>query len=179
MRVTLIQGVIGLFLIAIFFGGSLYLYNPNEKARQVRDKQRIEALETIKNSIDKYLENNGNESAAMCDSCKLESDIFAAQAITLKSTNSAKVIDSIAVNITGWVPIDFSLNASIDETPIHTLQLDPVNSDPYVYTYSPGKNGVYKLTAALESAQNDNLETEDGGIDDTRYEIGTDFNLVH
>ena len=177
MRVTLIQGAIGLFLIVSFLGTSIYLYNPNEKARQVRDKQRIEALETIKKSIDKYLANNDNESAAMCDGGKLDSVIFAAQSITLKSTNSAKVIDSIAVNITGWVPIDFSFNSSIGETPINTLPLDPVNSEPYVYTYSPGKNGVYKLTAALESAQNDNLETDDGGIDDARYEIGTGLSL--
>ena len=177
MRVTLIQGVIGLFIIPSLLGFSLYLYNPSEKARNKRDDQRITDLEILKKSIDKYLANNDNKSATMCDVCKLDSDIFAAQSITLKSTNSAKVIDSIAVNVTGWIPIDFSLNAKINKTPISELPLDPTNSEPYVYTYSPGKNGVYKLTASLESVKNDSLEADDGGIDDTRYEIGTDLGL--
>ena len=177
MRVTLIQGAIGLFIVLSLLGFLLYLYNPSEKARQKRDDQRIADLESLKKSIDIYLANNGDESADMCDGCKLDSDIFASQPITLKSTISSIVINSSAVNITGWVPIDFSLNAKINETLVSQLPQDPVNLDPYVYTYSSGKNGVYKLTAALESAQNDTLEADDGGTDDTRYEVGTGLNL--
>ena len=126
MRISPIQGLSLVILGLLMTGGIIYLYNPQEKARQKRDKQRIEALETIKKSIDKYLANNGNESAAMCDSCKLDSDVFTAQSITLKGTNSTIVIDSSAVNITGWAPIDFSLNAKINETPISELPLDPI-----------------------------------------------------
>ena len=177
MRVTLIQGAIGLSIVLSLLGFLLYLYNPSEKARQKRDNQRIADLEILKKSIDIYLANNGNESASMCDGCKLDNDVFASQPVTLKSTISTKVVNSSAVNITGWIPIDFSLNAKINETPLSQLPQDPVNLVPYVYTYSPGKNGVYKLTAVLESAQNDNLEADDGGTDDARYEIGTGLSL--
>ena len=176
-RVYVRQLLVGIFLIFIILGAVLYFYNPQEKARQKRDEQRIADLEYLKKSIDIYLTNNGNESADMCDGCKLDSDIFASQSVTLKGTSSTKVISSSAVNITGWIPIDFSLNAKINETPLSQLPQDPVNLDPYVYTYTPGKNGGYKLTVALESAQNDTLEVDDGGTDDTRYEVGTGLNL--
>ena len=176
-RVYLRQLLVGFFLLFIILGAVLYVYNPNEKARQKRDNQRIADLEYLKKSIDIYLTNNGNESVSMCDGCKLDSDIFASQPIILKGTSSTKVINSNAVNITGWVPIDFSLNAKINETPLSQLPQDPLNIDPHVYTYTPGKNGGYKLTAALESTSNDDLEADDGGIDNTRYEIGTDLSL--
>ena len=177
-RVYVRQLVVGIFLLFIILGAVLYVYNPYERARQKRDNQRIADLESLKKSIDIYLANNGNESAGMCDGCKLDNGVFASQPITLKGTISAQVINSSAVNITGWIPIDFSLNAKINETPLSQLPQDPVNIDPYVYTYTPGKNGMYKLTAALESAQNDTLEADDGGTDSTRYEIGSGLSLV-
>jgi hypothetical protein len=162
-----------LFVLA----AGLFFYNPSERARLSRDQQRIQDLQSLTKALDGYLKNNLKEKVYMCDGCTLEKTVFASGAISFESSVTIKDSDSSAVNITGWIPIDFSLNAKTGETPILKLPVDPVNVAPYVFTYSPGKNGFYKLSAALESATNDSLEMDDGGTVEDRYEVGTNLNL--
>ena len=164
-------------VVLILVGGLLYWYNPYEKARIARDETRIRQLQKLDKAIAVYLENNNKTKATTCDGCHLGKDIFSTGAIELDSSLQVKVSTSAAVNITGWVPIDFSLNAKIGGTPIKILPQDPLNEPPYVYTFTPGKSGTYKLSAALESTQNDEIEKNDAGINDTRYELGNDLQL--
>jgi len=98
-RVYIRQLLVGIFLLFIILGAVLYVYNPNEKARQKRDDQRIVNLESLKKSIDIYLTNNGNESASMCDGCKLDNDVFASQPVTLKSTTALNIIGQPTNNV--------------------------------------------------------------------------------
>ena len=176
-RISFLKGVLGLAFILVVIGTGLFLYNPFEKARLARDQQRIRDLDNLKIAIDTYLKNNHQEKIEMCAGCRLEKTVFATGEVGFEGSFVPKVSAGSAVNITGWIPIDFSLNAKIGETPIKKLALDAVNMAPYVYTYTPGKAGSYKLSAALESAQNDGLEKDDGGIRDDRYEVGTNLTL--
>lgn len=177
-NISLARGTLGIFVILILISIFLYLYNPYERARLARDQQRIEDLQSLKQALDSYLKNNYKAEPEMCDGCALGKSVFAAGPINLDTSFTLKIATSSAVNITGWLPLDFSLNAKIGETPIKVLPLDPLGIDPYVYTYTPGKNGSYKLSAALESGQNDGLEREDGGTNEDRYEIGADLTLL-
>jgi len=176
-RPTSKQGFSAVFIILLLIGIGLYFYDPYEKARLARDKKRVENIQNLKKAIEAYLQNNKLQEISMCDGCSLGKDVFAMSSINLGQSVSARVVGSSAVNITGWIPIDFSLNAKIGQTPIKTLLADPLNLDPYVYTYTPGPSRTYKLSAALESSQNDSLESNDGGVNDNRYEVGTDLKL--
>ncbi len=171
------QALVVFLGLLILIGAFLYFYQPFEKARLSRDQKRIEELTKLKEAIDTYLKNNPGKEGAMCDRCEVGKTIFAAAPISSDGSFYIKNVVSTAVNITGWVPIDFSLNAKIGETPIKVLPVDPTNVHPYVFTYTPGKNASYKLTAALESTQNDSLEKDDGGINENRYEVGSDLSL--
>jgi hypothetical protein len=174
---SLVKSLVVVLVIFIVFGGFLYWYDPYERARQSRDEIRIQKLQELDKAIQVYLENNDKTKAPTCYGCGLGKDIFSTAPLDLKDTLKVKDSTSQAVNITGWVPIDFSLNARIGETPIKILPLDPLNESPYVYTYTPGKNGTYKLSTALESGQNNGIEIDDAGINDTRYELGNDLQL--
>ena len=174
---SVLKAIIGLVVVLAVSAAGLFLYNPSEKARLSRDQQRIQDLQSLTKAIDKYLINNQKEKIEICDGCSLEKTVFSSSEISFEGSFVVKSSVSSVVNITGWIPIDFSLNAKIGETPIVKLPLDPVNIEPYVFTYSPGKSGSYKLSAALESTQNDNLEANDGGKDENRYEVGTNLSL--
>ncbi len=176
-RVSLLKAIVGLVAVLVVSAAGLFLYNPPEKARLSRDQQRIQDLQDLTKAIDRYIKNNQKEKIEMCDRCGLEKTVFSSGEISFEGSFIVKSSVSSVVNITGWIPIDFSLNARLGETPTMKLPLDPVNVEPYVFTYSPGKNAAYKLSAALESIENDNLEAEDGGKDENRYEVGTNLNL--
>ncbi len=176
-RFSLVKSIIVVLVILILTGGLLYWYNPYEKARIARDETRIQELQELDEAISVYLQNNNKTKATTCDGCAIGKDIFATGDIELDLSLEVKVSTSSAVNITGWIPLDFSLNARIGETPIKKLPQDPLNEPPYVYTFTPGKNGTYKLSAALESIQNDDIERNDAGINETRYELGNDMSL--
>ena len=176
-RFGLVKGIAGMLVILLTVLGLLYWYNPYEKGRLARDDVRIRELKRLDGAIKTYLENNDKSKAETCDSCTIGKDIFATGSVDLEESLKVVSSTSSAVNITGWVPVDFSLNARIGETPIKVLPIDPSNIPPYVYTYTPGKNGTYKLSAALESTQNDSMEKDDLGINDGRYELGNDLQL--
>lgn len=176
-RVNLLKGVLGLVLVLVVIAVSIFLYNPYEKARLSRDRQRIQDLKNLEKALDTYLKNNRKEKVEMCVGCRLEKTVFTSGEVSFEGSFVVKSSVSSAVNITGWIPVDFSLNAKINQPPIKSLPLDPVNTAPYVFTYSPGKSGSYKLSAALESIQNDSLERDDGGTIEDRYEVGTNLNL--
>ena len=177
-RFSLVKSIIVVLVIFIVFAGLVYWYNPYEKARLSRDDTRVRQLQEIDRAIKVYLENNDKTKAETCDGCTIGKEIFATGPLETQDSLKMTAVTSVAVNITGWVPLDFSLNAKIGETPLKFLFLDPLNEPPYVYTYTPGKNGTYKLSTALESTQNDDTEIDDGGINDTRYELGNDLSLL-
>src|SRR3989304_8603081 len=150
----------------------LFLLNPSEKAKQARDQQRINDLQNLRKALDYFLTKNAKTSAdtekLLCTDCDLAKDVFSYRAIELNGIKT-KERHGRFVNGTGWIPIDFSANMKLGETPLKLLPVDPLekgrsvrktfpiislfftNNEDFVYTFTPSKNGKYKLTAKMES----------------------------
>lgn len=72
----------------------------------------------------------------------------------------------------GWIPADFSQQVS-------SLLVDPINDGVYFYRYYSDPNPTssrFKLDAALEA--DFEAAKNDGGVDPSRYEVGTDKSLL-
>lgn len=171
-RLTILLVLAGLLVLG---SGVIYLWNPLERQREARDKKRLEDIEILVKAVSFYLRNNV-DNPRLCESCKLEEDVFSSQTVSLVGS-SVTVINSEAVSGSGWVPIDFSLNAGLNKTPILALPADPKNQDPFVYTFSPAAAGRFKFTARFESNAYQTKMVEDGGKLDDRFEAGTDLSL--
>lgn len=165
-----------LFVVVLLGSVGIYLINPLEKLREDRDRKRISQLDELQKAVKLYLRNNPSE-ARLCDNCSLGQTVFAHQGVRI-GASEALVINSQSVGGPGWVPIDLSLNAGIGRTPLLTLPIDPLNKDPFVYTFTPGQDGKFKITASFESKALLAKMATDGGTRVDRYEIGTDLSLV-
>jgi len=189
MRLKFLAVLVFLFVATSFF---VFFYKPFEKAKEARDKQRINDLKSIKKAIDFYITKNASVGAPLCEGCALGKDVFAYRNINIKlASASVKVKNSRFVNGTGWIPIDFSLNAPLYQTPLELLPVDPLEAtfpvrqrlplvksffpeekEDFVYTFTPGFEGKYKLTAKMESKKGLEKAGSDGGTVVDRYEIG-------
>jgi len=149
--------------------GILFL-DPLEKFRENRDRKRIEALELLDRAIQFYLKNNAAD-PRLCEGCA-SGTMFSHQPISIAG-QTPQVIERTEVGGTGWVPIDLSLNAGLNKTPLLKLPIDPLNSDPYVYVFTVGVGGKFKLSARLEATKNSSLMENDGGNHGDLYELGT------
>ena len=179
-------------LVLILFSGLLVLvvYNPMEKNREKRDEQRTVDLGNLKKAIDFYITKNAKVNSPLCQGCNLGKDVFVYREIKLAKGN-VKVVEQRFVNSHGWVPVDLSINAPLFQTPLKILPVDPLEEtlpvrqkvpllngffpkekEDFVYTYTPGENGKYKLTAKMESRKGLEKASSDGGSIVDRYEIG-------
>ena len=186
--------VIGLVFVAAF----IFLLNPSERSKQGRDQQRITDLENLKKALDYYLTKNAkvgpDNEKILCSDCNLAGDVFSYRSIDLGGVKT-KERHGRYVNGTGWIPIDFSANMRLGETPISILPVDPAEkgysirttfpivglfynrTEDFVYTFRPAKNGKYKLTAKMESETGLEKAKDDGGTLEDRFEVGSDLKL--
>ena len=90
---------------------------------------------------------------------------------------------------------DVSANVKLGETPLLLLPVDPLEKgyrvrqnfplismffsspEDFVYTFTAGKEGKYKLTAKMESNVGLEKAKDDGGNLDERLEVGSDLKL--
>lgn len=77
-------------------------------------------------------------------------------------------------NGTGWVKINISSQKSVS---VPILPIDPVNNERLHYVYCATQT-AWEINAVLDSDQLSNRMKTDGGDDDTKYEIGSDLNLI-
>ncbi len=192
MLKKLLLTLVPLVLLSIV---ALVLYNPIERAREARDDQRLADLRLLKTSLDYYISQNANIGANLCAGCQLGKDVFVYHRALLPAGN-LRITQSRFVNGQGWVPVDFSLNAPLFSTPLALLPVDPLektrsvrqslpilngfypkDKENFVYTFTPGANGKYKLTAKMESKKGLQKAANDGGDLADRYEVG-DLSLV-
>lgn len=171
-----IGGILILAAFSLVVGGGLYLYNPIERGKESRDQKRVDELSQLSKALKLYLLNNSGK-PSLCDGCSLGKDFFAHSPLSIDG-NSAKVVGLTVANSTGWVPVDLSLNADIGKTPLYSLPIDPLDKAPYVFTFTPGLSGSFKLTAAFESKAFQKKAADDSGTLTDRYEVGTDLKLV-
>ncbi len=196
MKLPKLLSVLVICFVAVVI--SVFLLNPSDRAKQTRDQQRITDLEQLKKALDYFLTKNAKTSSdtekILCTDCDLARDVFSYRKLELAGIET-KERHGRYVNGTGWIPIDFSANMRIGETPLSLLPIDPLekgysirktfpivslfstNNEDYIYTFRPAKNGKYKLTAKLESKTGLEKAKDDGGTLDDRFEIGSDLDL--
>lgn len=187
--------LLGVFLLLIIATIAIVALNPIEKAKEDRDQQRVADLTKLKKALDFYISKNAKSGSPLCNKCALGTDVFSYRKIEVE-TVVAKGVESQFVNATGWIPVDFSLNAGLGKTPLNLLPIDPleasyptrqklplINSqfppekEAFVYTYTAGLEGKYKLTARMESKKGKDQAANDGGTLTDRLEIGNNLKL--
>lgn len=221
---TLLELLIVVSIIAILSVALIFVINPAETLKKSRDAQRISDLATMKTSIAllltasstpylSYANNVGCLSSGPTGKVYYSAVGTTATFTTLptpgSSANGTFIVTSsavypaslsaaVAVDGTGWLPVDFTWLPG--GSPISNLPLDPVNTVAVVavpaatdltYRYvcqSVGTGGakpslVFEMDAILESdaykaGGTDDKPAKDGGDSATYYEVGTNLKLV-
>lgn len=219
---TLLELLIVLAIIAILAVALIIVLNPAETLRKSRDVQRISDLNTLKNAIGIYTTTISPvflSGASDNTECQAGTDgwtgelgtggiFYSVDATTENITDAtldgaiftttgnfqaATLAAAVAVDGTGWLPINFAGVAG--GSPISNLPQDPTN-DPsvgtstaaelsgqaLVYRYACHSNNLtYEIDANLESTAftvDDNKEQKDGGNSTIVYEIGTKIDIL-
>lgn len=152
--------IIILPLIAILASILVLVINPIELTKRSRDATRLTNLADIQQTI--ISAEISNPKLLLCQGTK-------------SCEGQSNSIDPLVTNIEGlgWLKINLG---KIERAGATMLPLDPVNSELYNYRYcSDGKD--WEIETTFESEQQKPKMVSDGGIDPTKYEIGSKFGL--
>jgi hypothetical protein len=75
----------------------------------------------------------------------------------------------------GWIKMQLAQQRAVS---VPVLPLDPVNDGVLHYVYCADKDG-WEINAVLESSQQSPKMQNDGGDDNTKYEVGSNLNLIN
>lgn len=162
---TLIELLVVIAILIILAVAAWIIINPLEISRQGRDARRINDLATINQAIQSAV-SEATSSAAypLCNgtagSCGGDSLVGGSSA---RNNNG-----------TGWVKVN--LSAATLKMP--TLPLDPTNQGIYHYLYQTDGTDWELDANALESQKYSPYAANDGGNNNTAYEVGTNLNLL-
>lgn len=164
---TLIEIVVVLAILAIMAIVVLIAINPVERLRRGRDGRRLSDLNHIQKAIDHYIIGNQN--------LPVQGEFLRNSG--LGSTDSGDPGSN-------WMRLDLSASLpAISKDPTNYAAIsfaeDPVGvqEDFYYYYRCDTASDTYELNCYLESKANASKLTEDGGDDDSAYEIGTNAGL--
>lgn len=159
---TLLELLIVISIIAILSVALVLILNPAETLRKSRDTQRISDLNTVKTALGLYLTSTSSPSMGACP-----------YAVPRSSTTTLATL----TDGTGWIPVNLSSLSS--GSPISSFPVDPVNDTIHGYWYKCAADNTFEVSAVLESTEYSPrmLNINDGGNDDTRYEVGTKLSL--
>lgn len=189
---TLIELLIVIAIIAVLSVVVILTLNPAELLRQARDSTRISDLNTIKSAISLFLADTASSTGLLGGSAANYANCYMAAPSGTPTSSCAgiflanggptdyRVSSSVAVDGTGWIPINF--NAISSGAPLGSLPQDPTNSSPTVYFYRASSTAAsFKVAGRLESSKygtsNQNLAGKDNGNDPNAYEAGSDVKL--
>jgi len=179
---TLIELLIVIAILAVLSVVVILTLNPAELLKQARDSTRVSDMATYKSAIALYLADVTTPSIGVSTNCYAHASSTMTNCLVqgrFNATLTAVMTSTVAVNGTGWMPIAFSTISS--GAPISVEPIDPTNNATYFYAYRP--NGtVYKITVNMESGKyqqggSNDVESTDGGISSSTYEVGTDLAL--
>jgi hypothetical protein len=156
------------------------ILNPAELVRQGRDSTRMSDLATLNNAVSLYLADRHEVEFSETANCTFGTT--APGGVTSSCTENA----STTVDGTGWVDINFTKMST--GSPLSRLPIDPVNDDTYYYAFDTVKaDSTFEINANMESvryskdagdsAGEDDVESTDGGNNDTWYEVGNSPDL--
>ncbi|GIW65231.1 MAG: hypothetical protein KatS3mg093_210 [Candidatus Parcubacteria bacterium] len=178
---SLIEILVVLGIMAILFSGFFYFWNSTQSFKKVRDSRRISDLQVIDAAIKNLLASSFNfnlgeenviyislpDASSTCGNYNLN------KVYSPFSYRCQTITNYLRVDGNGWLPINFSSSSVIV---LSSLPKDPLNNSEYFYAYLV-KNGRYKLTARFEDQYFIKKMTEDGGLEPTLYELGSDLRL--
>lgn len=163
---TLVELLIVIAIIAVSAAIVVLVVNPIELTRRSRDAARLSDLANLQQAI----------TVAVGEATESGTDILCSQgfdAATSRCRGTSTDTGARDSDGTGWVDVNFS-NLGVS---IPVLPADPQNTTASHYTYC-SDGDAWEINANLESEQQDDKETTDGGGDDALYEVGSDLTLI-
>lgn len=163
---TLVELLVVIAIIAVLAAVVVLVVNPVELTKRSRDAVRLSDLASLQQAINVVVQDS--TLTPLQTYCTPPADTG-----TLPCTGVTTDSGGREINGSGWVKVDLSGQTTIN---IPTLPIDPSNGATYKYTYFGNSTG-YKLEATLESQQQSSKMVNDGGDNNSVYEVGTDLSL--
>lgn len=163
---TLVELLVVIAIIAILAAVVVLIINPLELTRRGRDAARLQDLAHLQQAIN----------VAVQEATQSGSDILCSgSSYPCTGASHTGTRDSDG---TGWVLVNLGSQQAVS---VPTLPADPTNSTAFHYTYcaddAPGTD-AWEIDTALESDQQSDKMTTDGGNEDTRYEVGSNLTII-
>ena len=163
---TLVELLVVIAIIAILAAVVVLIINPLELIRRSHDAARLSDLANLQQAINVAVqEASQSGSQILCDGGSAP-------------CNGDSVTGTRVANGTGWVKVNLSAQNSVS---VPTLPVDPLNTNTggFIYKYATNAAGDgWEIDARLESQQQASKMVNDGGNDDTEYEVGTDLGII-
>ncbi len=189
---TLIELLVVIAIIAIIAAVVAILINPVELTKRGRDSNRLTDLANLQQAINVSGEENAAAVNLYCGgtptvagtiaTCGGANALGGVQSATPGTGPGTSTAGTRALDGTGWVKVNLTGSPNnVLQTP--TLPVDPQNTALLHYTFC-GSNSTtggitgYQIDAALESAQQSPKMTNDGGIDNGLYEVGSNLTIM-
>jgi len=180
---TLIELLVVIAILAILATVIVVIINPGELLKQSRDATRLSDVASINHVFAMLIADQPNVSFASTTAGTVYVSLPATNSncsdIGLPS-NYACVTEAnlTKTNGTGWVPIDLTQLST--GSPLARLPVDPSNnasSSLYYMFMADPVTKTWKFSSSLESAKYVAKTTQDGGTQDSGYEMGSDLSL--
>jgi type II secretory pathway pseudopilin PulG len=143
-------------IITMVMATIILLYvNPKEFKERSRDNRRLLDISVLEDAIIDYRTDNGSYP---------DEDDVVRDSMTLVDGGGRLDLSS-----NGWIGADLSPHLT-------KMPLDPINDVSYHYSYSKSEN-VYEINGVLEF-YTDRM-VQDGGDNDSVYEVGSDLTLIN
>ncbi len=183
---TLVELLVVIAIIAVLSTLVILYINPAELLKQARDSNRLADMDALKNAISLYLNDAQTPSLGVAGTCYEASAVgtdSSTCATYFATATTVTTSTSLALDSTGWVPVNFNQISSGD--PISALPKDPLstNDASHIYSYIPSPtNTSYKLAATMESKQygfggDKDVVSNDNGLSTSTYEVGSALSL--
>ena len=161
----------------------MVIINPGELLKQSRDATRLADIAAINNALAMLLADQPNVSFSGITAGTVYVSLPATNSncsdIGLPSNYACVTTSNLTnVNGSGWVPLDLTMLST--KSPLARLPVDPANSVSsglYYMFFADPVTRTWKFASSLESQKYLTKTTQDGGTQDSGYEMGSDLTL--
>jgi type IV pilus assembly protein PilA len=160
---TLVELLVVIAIVGILAGIVLIAINPAQLLMKARDSQRLQDMDTIHKALGLSL---ADAEITLTDT---------AGCATCDSVTGTQAVDGVA----GFVKFTIPATKTGLSKYLATLPVDPTNDAAAGLQYDYAATvSAYEINCVLESPDNVNKMTVDGGNDNTVFEIGTSLTII-
>ena len=132
---TILEFLVILGILAVLSVVFVFLLNPVERLREVRDRQRMADLGELKKAVALYIASAAKPDLDSRGDC---------------SETYASISGTTAIDGSGWLPVNF--NEIPGGSTLKILPIDPINDEMHFYSYSCDERDLtFELDARMES----------------------------